>query len=203
MIYLIVAFDNEDDKLGIFFSRCAENVIKSIDEGWNCISIDSRSLNDVHLKIRTGQFRGNFIFISFTHGSESTLSASGSRFLQSPVEPNYLANSFSYCFACKAGKILGRELVEKGTHTFMGYVAEVNFVVGYVDVFANCAVEGFLQFCNGSNIFESFILKKSKYTEEIDNVYKDNYLVASVLMDNRDCMVLYGKTEMQVNDFIY
>jgi hypothetical protein len=203
MTDLIIAFDNEDPKLGFFFNRCTEIITESVNDTWNCISIDSRSLNEIHLEIRTGQFQGNFVFASFTHGSESSLVASGTSFLQSPVERNYLVNSFSYCFACHSGKLLGRELVEKGTHTFIGYSDEASIVTTYIDLFAECAVEGLLRFYSGSTILEAFLLKKEKYDEEIDKLYQDDFFVASILMDNRDCLVLHGNSDLCNTDFTY
>ena len=203
MTDLIVAFDNEDTELGVFFSRCAELVVDTLNETWNCISIDSRSLNQVNLEIRTEQFQGNFVFASFTHGSESSLVASGGIFLQSPVKRNYLANSFSYCFACHSGRLLGRELVENGTHSFIGYSGEASIVTTYIDLFAGCAIEGLLRFHNGSTILEAYNLKKEKYNEEIDGLYEDNFFVASILMDNRDCLILHGNEELVSRDFIY
>jgi hypothetical protein len=203
MTDLIIAFDDADSKLGIFFNKCATIINESLSGTWNCIPIDSRSLNDIHLEIRTRQFQGAFVFASFTHGSESSLVASGDAFLQSPVERNYLVNSFTYCFACHSGKMLGRELVEKGTHTFIGYSAQVDIVVGYLDVFADCAIEGLLSFNNGATISESLISKKKKYTEQIDELYEEHFLAASVLMDNRDCLVLHGNGNLRNADFTY
>ena len=187
----------------IFFNKCAITINESLSASWNCISIDSRSLNDIHLKIRTGQLQGSFVFVSFTHGSESSLVASGIAFLQSPIERNYLVNSFSYCFACHSGKILGRELVDSGTHTFIGYSAQVDIVVGYLDVFADCAIEGLLSFNNGATIGESLISQKNKYTEQIDELYEEHFFAASVLMDNRDCLVLHGNGNLRNTDFTY
>lgn len=201
MTDFIIAFDNEDCNLGIFFKRCAELVIKSMGENWNCISIDSKSLNEVHLELRIEQFKGNFIFASFTHGSGSSLVASGLSFIKSPVERNYLANSFSYCFACHSGKNLGINLVENGTHCFIGYSDQVTFVVGYLEIFATCAVEGLLAFQDGETINKSLDRKKKKYTDFIDDLYRDHFLAASVLMDNRDCLVLHGNGELRTSDF--
>ena len=203
MTDLIVAFDNEDAKLGVFFARCAEFLTDSLNGNWNCISVDSRSLNEVNLEIRAGQLKGSFVFASFTHGSESSLVASSGTFLQSPVQRNYLANSFCYCFACHSGRLLGRELVENGTHSFIGYSNVVTFVWGYVEVFASCAVEGIIHFKNGASITESLDQKKKKYTEEMDKLYVSDFVAASVLMDNRDCLVLHGDGELSNKDFTY
>lgn len=201
MTDLIIAFDNEDSSLGVFFNRCAEIVIESINHEWNCISIDSRSLNEIHLEIRTGQLKGDFVFASFTHGNQTALIASGVPFIQSPIQRNYLSNSFCYCFACHSGRSLGLDLVENGTHGFIGYSDEVTFVVGYVDIFAACAVDGLLSFNDGATISESLSLKKQKHTEQIDDLYKDHFFAASVLMDNRDCLVLHGNGGLSKMDF--
>lgn len=203
MTDLIVAFDNQDSSLGVFFSRCAEVLTDSLDDNWNCISVDSSTLNDVYLEIRTKQFKGSFIFASFTHGSESSLLASSGTFIQSPVKKNYLANSFCYCFACLSGRQLGLDLVESGTHTFVGYSNIVSFVWGYVEIFASCAVEGIIHFKNGASITESIDHKKNRYTEEIDKLYMTDFFAASVLMDNRDCLILHGNGGLSTKDFTY
>lgn len=203
MTDLIVAFDNEDSRLGVFFARCAEVLTGSLDESWNCITINSRSLNEMNLEIRIQQFQGNFVFASFTHGNETSLVSTGGVFMQSPLQYNLLANSFSYCFACHSGKILGRELVENGTHSFIGYSNKASIVTTYIDLFANCAIEGLLRFYRGATILQSYDFKKEKYNEEIDNLYEENFFVASILMENRDCLVFYGNGEMANTDFIY
>lgn len=202
MIDLILAFDNEDSELGVFFSRCAEIVSDSMTHDWSCISIPSNSLNEIHLEIRVHQFKGNFIFASFTHGSDSSLLSSGKSFIKSSFPRNYLANSFSYCFACHSGKNLGPSLVKNGTLSFIGYSDQVTFVVGYIEVFASCAVDGLISFKNGATISESLSHKKQKYTDTIDYLYSIDFLAASVLMENRDCLVLHGNGGLSNADFI-
>jgi hypothetical protein len=205
MVSNIVAFDNEDTKLGEFFCLCANMVakeIKNVGAGlWEHFEMNSRSLNEVHLQMRAEQINHAYVFSSFTHGSSTALYCGNMPFIQSSASVNLLANTFSYCFACYSGQTLGPYLVENGTLCFLGYTKAAAIVTTHQEVFANCAVDGLLAFYNGATTSECFQSKRLKYNSEIDDLYQKNYFVASVLMDNRDCLVLHGNGELKVDAF--
>ena len=204
MVSNILAFDNEDSKLGEFFNLCrslVQEAINDIGENlWECIEMNSRSLNEAHLQIRSEQINHAYVFSSFTHGSSTALYCGGAPFIQSTSTINFLSNSFSYCFACHSGQTLGPYLVNNGTLCFIGYKKAAAIVTTHKEVFASCAVDGLLAFYKGATTAESFESKRLKYNAEIDKNYDKNYLVSSVLMDNRDCLVLHGDSELKIDD---
>jgi hypothetical protein len=207
MVNSIIALDSEDGALGAFFSICSNivsTVIKDAGNGkWTYIEMPTRSLNEMNLELKTAQFSGrNFVFSSFTHGSEDTLFVNGTRVIYSPCQPNYLANSLAFCFACSSGKTLGADLVSTGTLCFMGYNTDVSIWSTYLQTFAECATEAISAFYKGKSVKESLEAKIQKYNYEIDNIYLKNFPVAALLMENRDAITVYGDDSLTVDKFL-
>lgn len=205
MINAILTYDNRDVKLGEFFNLCANKTKYSMTEGIYCQEINSQSLHELTIKIRTDAVNQNpFLFISFTHGTETELLKGGNiPFLSTTINEKGLTNSLSYCFACHSGKKLGNTLVENGALAFVGYDKEVIVQIFFnaLDRFVDCATSGIIYFIGGMNLNESIVKMKEKYTECVDHFYLRDMIIASSFMENRDALVLLGNRELTIEDF--
>lgn len=205
MISTILTFDNDDITLGEFFERCAALTKKSMDATFNIVEINSQSLNDLNLQLRTESVnKRGFLFLSYTHGSESELLKNGvTPFISETINVSCLKNSFSYCFACHAGKKLGQSLINNGTVAFVGFTNELKIQKYFdaFDSFIDCATSGILFFLEGENLEKSISKMKIKYTDCVDRFYLNDMLVASWFMEHRDTLVLLGNSNLTIADF--
>ena len=55
-----------------------------------------------------------------------------------------------------------------------------------------------LALSENKNVKESLALAKVQYTDEIDSLYMTDMLTASVLLENRDSLVCYGNSEINI-----
>ena len=206
MINAILTYDNRDEKLGDFFDLCATKTKDSIADDINLYEINSQSLNELTIQFRTETLNQYpFLFISFTHGTETELLKDGAiPFLSVTLNHEKLINSLSYCFACSAGKKLGIFLIENGALGFVGYNKDVTIQIFFdaMSSFVDCATCGIIYFINGMSLADSIALMKVKYTECMDSFYLRDMIIASSFMENRDALVLFGNSELTIKDFI-
>ncbi len=193
MAKTILAFDELDSKLGLFFQCCKEN----LDLFFAQINIqptflNSNKLNDLAIEIVTKDV-SSFIFGAYSHGGNNCLVKSAKIPYVSSTNSSNFKNSFFYTFSCNSGIELGANLIENGCHCFIGYKDIVAIWSTFPKPFINCANYGLIQFFNGEESHSIINQMKEKYNDEIDNMYKQDFLIASILKDNRDGLIMLGK----------
>lgn len=205
MINTIIAYDNTDTDLGEFFEKCATKTKEFADSSFNIIEINSQSLNDLYFQIKTDSVNKKaFLFISYTHGSETELLKNGiTPFISDSINTTCLKNSISYCFACNAGKKLGQVLINNGAKAFVGYKEEVKIQKFFnaFNSFIDCATSGIIFFFNGDDLLSSIRKMKNKYTDCMDQFYLKDMLTASWFMEQRDSLILLGNHKLTIYDF--
>ncbi len=208
MINAILVCDNNDSNLGDFFEKCkveTERLLASSDLEFNNIEISGNAAFEIAVPMNANSINSNpFLFLSYTHGSEDELLKNGNNpFISIDHNIDSLKNSFAYCYACKAGKNLGRELCANGSLCFIGYKENVTVqkYFGAEDAFIECAVCGIEALVEGNTTGQTLIMMKDKYTECIDDFYSKDMLTATLFMENRDALVLHGNTELTIDDF--
>lgn len=206
MIKALLIRDNLDVTLGDFFELCYTFIFNEINDKENihCRSIESRTLNQLSVTMIAEQmYESPYLFASFTHGAPKQLLKSATEpFIEVGVNHSILSNSFAYCLACQAGTELGRTIVEDGGLCFVGYKNDFIIHTGYKNVFAECAVSGFKAFLNNGTIKESVDIMLDTYTHYIDELYMDNFFIASVLNADRDAVVIHGNSDLKIDDFV-
>ena len=62
----------------------------------------------------------------------------------------------------------------------------------YIGPFMECANHGLIQFYSGHKTSSVLVKMNEKYNSEIDDVYKMDFFIASILRENRDALVMWG-----------
>lgn len=202
MINTIIAYDNTDPDLGEFFEKCATKTKENTDSSFNIVEINSPSLNELNIQLKTDWVNDKaFLFISYSHGSETELLKNGiTPFISDSISATCLKNSISYCFACNAGKKLGQSLIDNGAIAFIGFKEEVKIQKFFnaFNSFIDCATSGIIFFFKGDDLSNSIEKMKGKYTDYLDQFYLTDMITASWFMEQRDSLVLLGDKKIKL-----
>lgn len=192
MANTILAFDELDNTLGSFFQSCKENLDSFFGEiDIQPIFLNSNKLNDFAIEFVTHDI-SSFVFGAYSHGGNDCLLKSATIPYVSKANSFNFNKSFFYTFSCSSGRELGANLIENGCHCYIGYKDIIAIWSTYLKPFVECANYGLIQFFNGVESYTIINLMKDKYNKEIDDVYQQDFLIASILLENRDALVLYG-----------
>ncbi len=195
MINTLLIFDEKDKDLGNFFSMCREDLEEFFyQKEISPDIIDKNSIFEIVLPFKIANFNSEkFVFAAFTHGDKSNLLQSGiNPYVSTSSNLEIFKDSFFYTFACEAGEILGKELINAGCQCFIGYNKKTYIWNTFQRPFVDTAIYGLKLFYEGEYTKSIFLKIKERYNQEIDKIYKTDFLIASILMDNRDALVLHG-----------
>lgn len=210
MISVNIAFDNSDQRLGYFFRQCKEDLTvfledRRINEGvdYEVHEIHSGRCNIAYLDYRIPLVNDhNFLFIAYSHGNVDCLTAGGGSYVDSSSNGPLFNNSFFYSVACSVGAGLGFQLIDHGSHVFIGYKDSYNVLDRHLRLFVNCVNVGIKMFLMGENARESFRRMEQFYTQKIDELTRLNdILAAGFLVSNRNALVFLGREDVTIADF--
>ncbi len=211
MINFIVAYDDRDIELGSYFDNCKNQLLGLLDElngfldGKIC-EIPSSQCNSVYIDIKIPSYNPNpFIFIAYSHGSETALHSGGNRYVEKYSNSQHFINSFFYTTACSVGKDLGHHLIELGCLAFIGYDRPINAYKQSErqEISKKCDNAGIMAFLSEDiNIFESYQKMKNYYTQQIDKLedVKD-MMFAMDLIQARESLVCLGNRDLKKENF--
>ncbi|MDR1317928.1 MAG: hypothetical protein LBK13_13765 [Spirochaetales bacterium] len=205
MVKIVLVIDDADISLGDFFSYCVNKLKKIFFNNVTAIEFTSGKIkNDISINVWLEQIKCNFIFIALTHGSESELIGSNALpYVAVDINVSYLKNSFSFCFSCNAGKVLGKEIIDKGGLCFVGHNNTVyaNNTGLWRELFSKPIVCFWEMFFSGETVFSCINKKKDEYNRIIDKIYETDMFHAMYLLNNRDSLVVYGNGHCCFRDF--
>lgn len=194
--------DENDVRAGFFFNLCKEVIEEYFTN--SDIQFSTMTSPQIHHTGVTAYAnpKEKFIIGAFSHGSSVALTRGNQEYISNDLNGVALSGGFIYTFACSSGKTLGEDLInDKGVLCYIGYNKKIWIWNNeHIDAFVNCATVGFISFFNGLTTFEIIDLIKERINEEIDKIYKLNYLVAADLKKNRDSLKLHG-IEVSIEDF--
>ena len=202
MANTIIAFDEQDSTLGGFFAEC-EQALDTYFAAQNVVirKINSNRLNSLIIASSTAAFP-SFVFGAYSHGDhESLLKSARDPYISIALNGNSFRNCFFYTFSCSAGKTLGQGLVERNCHCFIGYSKPVAIWSTFIRPFVECANYGLIRFFSGSNSETVVSEMLEKYNENIDAIYKVDFMIAAILKENRDALVRHGNS-ISINDLV-
>lgn len=209
MIKILIAFDDQDSDLGVFFTSCKDDLVQhanycGIDD---IVCFDGNSATHNLLPDQISSLdEAPFIFISYTHGQTDAILLNSIPIVNLS-SAYFFGSSLFYACACKSGDELGKHLVEnENCHAFIGFKddAMLGSVEDYDSVFMECENFGIKHFLNGqTTIKESFEAMKEFYTEKIDELtYTAGALTAGYLLDNRNALILLPEdSQCRLSDF--
>jgi len=208
MIKFIIAYDdNEKEDLSIFFKTCAQELIARLNLEihefieWNHTN---KYLNEIYIDIFLNNIPYTpFVFLSYSHGSEDSLVGENLPYLSVRSNLDAFKNSLFYTFSCSSGKLLGQKLLEKGCTSFIGYKNDIFFAAPYLAEFVECSNSGIYSLLNGENVAVALRIMLDTHNKKIDELYQDNFFVASVIRDNRDSLIHYGNKDAKIDDFAF
>jgi len=205
MVKTLIVSDTKDSILGGFFESCKQEVDTILDSNkFEKKIIDGNKAFEVLLPLKVKNFNSKpFLFVNFSHGIEDKLLQNASNeFLSLTINIECTQNAFVYCYACKAGKVLGKEICNDETLCFIGYEEDVIIQEFFnaKDAFVDCATFGLRSFVNGSTSKQVFNSIKEKHTKYIDEFYIRDMLTASLFMQNRDALCIYGNLNLSITD---
>jgi hypothetical protein len=208
MINLVIAYDDIDSALGIYFEGAFNNtneVVSSLNfivlnsiRGLNC---NEQNVNSVVTPLN----HQSFVFVSFSHGNDTgeCLLTHNDVFVSSSNASNF-CNSFFYTTACCVATQLGSDLIDSNCVCFIGY-KDASWAT-YEDHYSfyiaceNYALNEFLR--TNKTIQQTFDEMIKYFDDQITHLYNQNeILVAIELEHNRDCLVILGNGALSINDF--
>lgn len=202
MVNVLLVFDEQDESMGSFNQSCLEYFEEYFSQRELPVTyVKSSQLNDLTIQLYA-EGKEAFVFGAYSHGTEEgTLNNSSSgTYLSTGVNHTHFNNSFVYTVSCHSGHILGDCLIANGCSCFVGYKSLFQYWDGY-KCFPDCANHGLFLFIENNStrtIYERMI---QRYNENIDELYNQNYLVASLLAENRDGLVHLGN-DITINDLV-
>ena len=213
MIKVLVAYDNEDERLGNYFDSCKLDVCATISSeesseiDFELIEIASRQCNRAFLDLLPKQVKKNpFLLIVYAHGNEEAIRVNGTSFIRIGEDNEMFKDTVIYSTACLTGKLLGKELVGNGCKAFIGYDGQiVAFKDTRQDISIKCDNLGITMFLTSDiTISEAFDQMKKYYTQESQKLLSFNDILASGLLINaRESLVFHGNPDITRNDLVY
>lgn len=202
MINFFITCDDLDPILGGYFSRCREGFMGFLEESEihrEVIQLSGRGCTDVNVDSQLQQLEAfKFIFIAYSHGSDSELVANRIAYVKSGHNSSKFTNALFYTNACSSGKNLGKKLVAEGCSAFIGYAEEINVSITYRQAFINCDNSGlFFFFGEDVSIFEAFEKMKNYFTHQADKLPPFD---RAELIYARDALVFYGNRDLKITD---
>ena len=201
MANILMAFDEQDATMGSFNQGCFESYQEYLNgKEFSVTYINSAQLNEANIQLRTSML-SPFVFAAYSHGSENgeLLSTQGI-YLSTTVNQTSFGNSFVYTVSCHVGSSLAKCMIDNGCLSFLGYKSFFYFWDGY-KCFSDCANFGLFLFLEKINTLEVHRQMIMKYDDEIDKIYLSDYLVASLLRENRDALIHLGN-DITIEDLL-
>lgn len=205
MINTVIVCDKDDEELGDFFSLCKYHVISATQQYQ--AQIKELHSDDIDIanfsNYLSGINQSNFLFFGFVHGSSTAMMMNYyDQFLSTSNNYYTLTNAFVYAFSCYNGMDLADKLLENKVHTYWGYLDKAWVCYDFMEDFKDCALSGFDSFVLGNTIECAEKMMTEKINCKIDEIYDVNMFAASLLMKNRDAMVVKGNKQITINAFV-
>jgi len=203
----ILAFDNQDEKLGAYFSECADEIKDVISSELlkTLIEISGEQLNIVNIDTQLSLINNaGFIFCTYSHGTITSLNSKKVAYIKSEVNTQNLKNSLTYTNACLAGNKLGSEIIAKGGRTFIGYKDEVHSILDeqYKKISIRCDNYALILFLNNYSVKEALTKTRAYFNEKIDSIGFQSPFIAAILRENRDSLVAYGDLDLTMEELL-
>lgn len=208
MTDVIIATDDLDGTLGTYFQLCATDLYNAIvvSGGVNNYRVAQMTSVDLTASNIVTAVKGanvdKFVFVVFSHGSSTALgkNCQGGIFIDIAMGVSHFAGSLFYTFACSSGRKLGPQLVADGCHSFWGYKNPAYVIRAFDNDFVDCANYGFKMLLVGNDAQTSYDMMRDRHTAVANHLVSiSEFFAASVVVENRDNLVLHGNPSLTLN----
>lgn len=212
MIRFIVAYDESAMDLGSYFNDCKTDIVGFLEEQQliygNVREISSNNCTIAAIGAAIQPYNPQpFVFIAYSHGVKYALRCNGDSYVSAGVNSILFANSLFFTNACLAGKDLGKDLIDNGCITFVGFEEEISAFKAdkYKSISIACDNAGLKYFfAQNVTINEAVRAMKQYYTNQIDRLesFKD-MAFAGYLAAAREALVVKGDLELIKEQLYY
>jgi len=201
MVNVILAIDDEDTILGEFYTECLNDLENFENDRCAITSLRSRRLNDLAISVSVPR-DSKFVFMAYSHGSDSELLVGGMRpYISETSDLTLFKGSFFYTCSCNTGKRLGHSLINHECISYIGYKEKFEIWDFNRAPFVECANYGYKLFVQGENVQTILEQMKGKYDEKIDN-YTNDYFGAVHLLANRNALLGLGDLTYSIDSIL-
>ncbi len=198
MVNVILAIDNDDATLGEFYTECLNDLENFENDRCAITSLRSNQLNDLAISISVPR-DCQFVFMAYSHGSDSELLEGGMRpYISETSDLTLFKGSFFYTCSCNTGKRLGHSLISNECISYIGYKEKFGIWDFNRAPFVECANYGYKLFVQGENVQTILEQMKEKYNEKIDN-YNNDIFGSVLLLANRNALLGLGDLTYSIN----
>jgi len=203
---ILIAFDSLDEVQGTYFSNCSEELLNHLpsylEDKVELISDQNLNFASVGLKLEEVKEQ-TFIFAAFCHGTKLSLNGIRRPFLKIGENSSLLKNSLVYTNACSTGQKFGREVIDEGAIAFFGYDKEVDSLIAeeFLPLSVRCDVYALHLFLHDNRTLkDAKNAAKTFFTAKSREVFKGNPFAASLIIANRDAMIIHGNDQITFNE---
>tara|TARA_R110002096_G_scaffold221459_2_gene410300 strand:- start:4202 stop:4843 length:642 start_codon:yes stop_codon:yes gene_type:complete len=211
MIDLVLAFDDSDADLGVYFALCKDDsveIINSLEENRERIrytQIPAIRCTTAYLDISLQALKDvPFIWAAFTHGDENSITIANVSFVEVGNDNSLFKDSFFYTNSCSCGLNLGQDLIDQNCRVFIGYKKKVYaFKNEYADISLKCDTIGLTSFLTEDiTAFEAYLKINQLYTQESRKLQRiGDILSAGLLINARESLTFKGDKQAKSIDF--
>ena len=205
MIHLLLIYDDTDSQLGLYFLKCANDLKDFLyrqKRTYILEELHEKQLHDESLPDIIEKYQAQrFIVAAYSHGSESKLKGYADNDYIILYENTHLfKDSLFYSNACRSGKLIAQDMMKHGCLGFIGY-KEAIYASLHFDDFYQCDNYGIKQFFEGDTLSKAYQGMKKNYTDRIDLLYNSDFVLASLLRQSRDALIMLGNPDLIIQDF--
>lgn len=201
MISTILAVDEQDEVLGGFYAECLADLERFENDKCTIKAVKSNALNDLTISLSVPE-NGKFVFLAYSHGSDSELLAGGiAPYISVTLNISLFKNSFFYTCSCNTGKRLGQSLIDNECISYIGYKEKFEVWDYNRTPFVECANYGYKLFVHGNNVESIIEQMKAKYDEHIAN-YTNDFFGAAHLLANRNALLALGDLTYSIHSIL-
>ena len=213
MIRVLIASDDNDVELGEYFRACKQDLLSvvsaEIDSGklLTVEDIPSINCNVVYLNVKYTTFKKiPFLWVSFSHGNESSIRFNGSVFVSAGDDNSLFEDTLFYTNSCLSGKFLGPDLINQNCRTFIGYDQSViAFKNENQKISLKCDTVGLILFLTEDvTAYDAFEHTKQYYTQQAEILLKYGDILSSGLLINaREDLVFHGDKNLKKEELFF
>ena len=200
MKFLIAYNNGKTDNANTHFAFCGEEMQLEMEtRGHEYVVLTPPLLTNLNLLQHLSACQVCFIA---NHGDTRSIAGDKGDIVSTTTNNSPFAGKLLYAVSCSCGKNLKDCLVEEGLLSFWGYNKDFKVFIGYPQYAKSC-MAGIKSLMDGKTVREAkedMIQQFNNDIAELESRYPDKPMLAAVLLDNREALVVYGEDNLSLKD---